>query len=107
MILVTGMFIETNAQILIYTPLFLPILVKLGISPIHFGIILIIGTEIALVTPPVGVNLFVAQGITGTTIIDLTKCVFPFLCAMLVVQIFLVLVPDIVLFLPRLTGLIL
>jgi C4-dicarboxylate transporter DctM subunit len=104
MILITGMFVETNAQILIYTPLFLPILVKLGVSPLHFGIILIIGTEIALVTPPVGVNLFVAQGITGTTIIELAKHILPFLLSMFIVQLFLVFFPDIILFLPRLAG---
>lgn len=100
MIMITGMFMETAAQILIYTPLFLPILEKLGVSPFHFGIILIIGTELALITPPVGVNLFVARGITGSTMVQLTKAVFPFLLAMLAVQILLVFVPWLVLVIP-------
>lgn len=101
LVFITGMFIETAAQILIYTPLFLPILVDLGVSPIHFGIILVIGTELGLITPPVGVNLFVAQGIAGSTIGQLTKKVLPFLVSMLVIQLILTLFPEIVLFLPN------
>lgn len=100
MIMITGMFMETAAQILIYTPLFLPILMKLGVSPFHFGIILIVGTELALITPPVGVNLFVARGITGSTMVQLTKAVLPFLLTMLAVQILLVFVPWFVLCVP-------
>ena len=100
MIMITGMFMETAAQILIYTPLFLPILVQFGVSPLHFGIILIIGTELALITPPVGVNLFVARSITGSTIVQLSRAVVPFLVTMLIVQVFLVFVPQIVLFVP-------
>jgi C4-dicarboxylate transporter DctM subunit len=100
LIFFTGMFIETAAQILIYTPLFLPILVQLGVSPIHFGIILIIGTEIGLLTPPVGVNLFVAQGLTGVSIGRLTRSVLPFLLSMLLCQIILVFAPRIVTLLP-------
>ncbi len=102
LIFVTGMFIETAAQILIYTPLFLPILVQLGVSPIHFGIILVIGTELGLLTPPVGVNLFVAQGITKSTIGQLSKHILPFLGSMLLIQIILVLIPKLVTFLPEL-----
>ncbi|MCM8536961.1 MAG: TRAP transporter large permease [Lentisphaeraceae bacterium] len=101
MIMITGMFMETAAQILIYTPLFLPILVQLGVSPFHFGIILIIGTELALVTPPVGVNLFVARSITNTTMVKLSRAVAPFLVALFTVQVFLVFVPEIVLFVPE------
>ncbi len=96
------MFIETAAQILIYTPLFLPILVQLGISPFHFGIILIVGTELALITPPVGVNLFVAKGITGSSMVQLTRAVIPFLISMLLVQIALVFMPGVITFLPDL-----
>lgn len=98
----TGMFIETGAQILIYTPLFLPILIKLGVDPVHFGIILVIGTEIGLITPPVGVNLFVAQGISGVSIGRLTRSVLPFLASMLLAQLVLVFFPKMVLVLPEL-----
>ncbi|ELI5732815.1 TRAP transporter large permease [Vibrio fluvialis] len=102
LIMFTGLFIETAAQILIYTPLFLPILVQLGISPFHFGIILIVGTELALITPPVGVNLFVAKGITGSSMVQLTRAVIPFLISMLLVQIALVFMPGVITFLPDL-----
>ncbi len=93
LIMFTGLFIETAAQILIYTPLFLPVLVKLGVNPYHFGIILIVGTEIGLLTPPVGVNLFVARSISGSSMVSLSKAVVPFIFSMLLVQIGLVLVP--------------
>ncbi len=102
LIMFTGLFIETAAQILIYTPLFLPILVQLGISPYHFGIILIVGTELALITPPVGVNLFVAKGITGSSMVQLSRAVVPFLISMLLVQIALVFLPSVITFLPDL-----
>ncbi|MDD1783399.1 TRAP transporter large permease [Enterovibrio sp. ZSDZ35] len=102
LIMFTGLFIETAAQILIYTPLFLPILVDLGISPYHFGIILIVGTELALITPPVGVNLFVAKGITGSSMVQLSRAVVPFLISMLLVQIALVFLPGVITFLPEL-----
>lgn len=103
-IFISGMFLDVSSMILIYTPLFLPLLTNLGVNPIHFGIVLIAGSQIGFVTPPVGVNLFVTQGITGTTIVDLTKAALWFLLSMLIVQIILVLIPDMVLFLPRLIG---
>ncbi|WP_277296391.1 TRAP transporter large permease [Succinatimonas hippei] len=102
LILISGMFIETAAQILIYTPLFLPILTELGVSPIHFGIILIIGTELGLITPPVGVNLFVAQGITGAKISKMSMQILPFVFSMLICQLLLVFIPKIVTILPDL-----
>lgn len=98
----TGMFMETIAQILIYTPLFLPILTNLGVSPIHFGVILVIGTELGLLTPPVGVNLFVAQGITGSPLGKLSRNAVPFVFAMLLCQLLLVFVPKLVTILPDL-----
>jgi C4-dicarboxylate transporter DctM subunit len=96
----TGMFMETIAQILIYTPLFLPILSKMGVSPIHFGIILVIGTELGLLTPPVGVNLFVAQGITGSPLTRLSKEAIPFVFSMLIWQLIFVFIPKFVTGLP-------
>ena len=97
----TGMFIETAALILIYTPLFLPMLRNLGVDPIHFGIIMVMGTQLGMMTPPVGVNLFVAQGISGSSIPGLTKKIMPFIFVMLAVQLVLIYVPQIVMFLPN------
>jgi C4-dicarboxylate transporter DctM subunit len=102
LIFFTGMFLETSAQILIYTPLFLPVLIQLGVSPIHFGIILIIGTELGLLTPPVGINLFVTQSLTGSTIGQLTRAILPFLGSMLLCQLLLVFIPRLVTVLPDL-----
>lgn len=102
MVLITGMFMETAAQILIYTPLFLPLLTSLGVDPIHFGIILIIGTELGLLTPPVGINLFVIQSIANVRLGALALKIVPFLGSMLVIQILLTFFPKIVTFLPNL-----
>ncbi|CAN0491716.1 unnamed protein product [Laminaria digitata] len=95
------MFMETSAQILIYTPLFLPLLLKLGIDPIHFGIILIVGTELGLLTPPVGVNLFIVQGITGGRMGAISRKIIPFVVSMILVQITLTYIPILVTFLPN------
>ena len=102
LVFITGMFLETGAQILIYTPLFLPVLHQLGISPIHFGIILIVGTELGLLTPPVGINLFVTQSLTGSSLFQITRAVLPFLASMLLCQLILVFCPWLVTFLPDL-----
>ncbi|MFV0335205.1 MAG: TRAP transporter large permease [Tropicimonas sp.] len=102
MITITGIFIDTTAQILIYTPLLLPVLMKLGVDPYHFGIILIIGTELGLITPPVGVNTFVAKSISGSRLVDLSISIIPFLLSMLAIQVMLVFLPQLVTFLPNL-----
>ena len=104
MIFFTGMFLETASQVLIYTPLFLPVLRTLGVDPLVFGLILVVGTAIGQVTPPVGLNLFVIKGITKTTLVDLSKHIWWFLFSMVIVDLILVFLPDVVLFLPRLTG---
>ena len=100
--LVCGTFMITEAMIFIFTPIFLPILKEMGVSPIHFGIIFVLAAQIGVVTPPVGVNLFIAQGITNTSLIEISKKVVPFVLAMTVAQILLVIFPDIVMFLPNL-----
>ena len=71
-----------SAAILILAPLFLPIVVKLGIDPIHFGIIIILNIEVAFLTPPFGLNLFVASGITGKGIIEVARSAVPYLLIM-------------------------
>lgn len=104
MIFFTGMFLETASQVLIYTPLFLPVLRELGVDPLVFGLILVVGTAIGQVTPPVGLNLFVIKGITKTTLLDLSKHIWWFLLSMVVVDFILVFLPDAILLLPRLMG---
>jgi len=104
MVFITGTFLETASQVLIYTPLFLPTLSSLGVHPLHFGILLTVGTMLGMMTPPVGVNLFVAQGISGASIPKMTKAILPFLFVMLGVQIVLILFPQVSLFLPQLLA---
>ena len=99
---ICGTFMAIEAIILIFTPIFLPILIPLGVDPVHFGIVFVLAGQLGFLTPPVGVNLFVAQGITNTTLLELSKNIIPFLVIMLVIQVILVIFPDIVMFLPNL-----
>lgn len=104
MVFITGTFLETASQVLIYTPLFLPTLRGLGVSPLHFGVLLTVGTMLGMMTPPVGVNLFVAQGISGASIPKMTKAIMPFLLIMLGVQVLLIFVPGISTIIPALLA---
>lgn len=104
LVLLTGTFLETASQVLIYTPLFLPAFMELGVHPLHFGIILTVGTMLGMMTPPVGINLFVAQGLTKSTISNLTKAILPFIGVMFIIQLLLLFIPEISLMLPRLLG---
>ncbi|MBS3970049.1 MAG: TRAP transporter large permease [Clostridia bacterium] len=101
-ILFAGMFMETLSLIIIFTPLFLPIVMDLGVNPIHFGIILVIGAEIGLMTPPVGVNLFVASGISGVSLEKMSRGILPFILTMIIGLFIMTYIPKISLFLPQL-----
>lgn len=101
-LIVTGMFLESIAQIILLTPLMLPIAVSLGIDPIVFGIIMIIACEVGFLTPPVGANLFVAARITNLGIDKISVEVIPFVFAYVVVLMIIAAFPDIATFLPNL-----
>ncbi len=73
LLLVVGCFMETSSAILIIAPILLPIAVELGVDPIHLGIIMIMNLEIGMVTPPFGLNLFVASGLTGMSVIQVAR----------------------------------
>lgn len=83
MLLVVGLFIDTSAAIIIFTPILFPVAVQIGMDPIHFGIVMIVTLAIGFITPPMGVNLFVGSGISGVSMPTLTKAVFPFFLVML------------------------
>lgn len=102
LVLIIGTFMETLSILIILTPLFLPIVTQLGVDPIHFGIILIMAAEIGLLTPPVGINLFVASGISGLPIERISYAILPFVIAMILALVVVILLPDISLFLPQL-----
>ena len=94
-LLVMGTFMDALANILILTPLLLPLVTTAGVDPIHFGIIMIVGVSLGFLTPPVGVNLFVACGISGLSIQRLSYAVLPFLGVMIIGLLILAYVPAI------------
>jgi C4-dicarboxylate transporter, DctM subunit len=84
MLLVAGNFMEPSSIILIMAPILFPTAMKLGINPVHFGILIDVNMEVGLCHPPVGLNLYVASGISGIGITELTKAVMPWLMTLLV-----------------------
>jgi C4-dicarboxylate transporter DctM subunit len=97
-----GDFMEPSAAILILAPLFLPIVLRLNIDPIHFGIIMTVNMEIGMITPPVGLNLFVASGISGLSLWDVFKGAAPFMVIMLAALLIITYIPVISLWFPKL-----
>ncbi len=99
---VLGMFMETLATIVILVPVLLPLIVELGIDPIHFGIIIVMTNEVALLTPPLGINLFVAKSLTDLSFERIAKSVIPYVIVLVIMTLIIARFEDIVLFLPRL-----
>ena len=77
LLLVVGCFMETSSAILIIAPILLPIAVELGVDPVHLGIIMIMNLEIGMITPPLGLNLFVASGLTGMSVLQVARAAIP------------------------------
>lgn len=102
LLLIAGNFMEPSAILLIMAPILFPIAVELGIDPIHLGIIMVVNMELGMLTPPVGLNLFVTAGITGKSIGWVIKACLPWLGLMLLFLILITYVPSISLFLPEL-----
>lgn len=103
-LLVAGSFMEPSAVILILAPIFFPIAMELGIDPIHLGIIMVVNMEIGLITPPVGLNLFVTSAVTGMPITNTVKAALPWLMILLVFLILITYIPVISLGLPQFLG---
>lgn len=101
-LIITGMFLESIAQIILLTPLMLPIAVSVGIDPIVFGILMVIACEVGFLTPPVGANLFVAARLTNLGIDRISVSVIPFVIVYVLVIVIISLFPDLVTFLPDL-----
>ncbi|MCL4746118.1 MAG: TRAP transporter large permease subunit [Burkholderiaceae bacterium] len=102
LLLVAGNFMEPTGIILILAPILFPIATELGIDPVHLGIIMVVNLEIGMVTPPVGLNLFVAAGITGMPIFKVVRAALPWLSVLVVFLVIVTYVPQISLFLPNL-----
>ncbi len=104
LLLVAGNFMEPSSIVLILAPILFPIAIKLGIDPVHFGILMVVNMEIGMCHPPVGLNLYVASGITKMGITELTVAVWPWLVTMLVFLALVTYWPPLSIWLPRLLG---
>jgi C4-dicarboxylate transporter DctM subunit len=102
LLLIAGNFMEPTGIILILAPILFPIATQLGIDPVHLGIIMTVNLEIGMVTPPVGLNLFVTAGITGMSIMQVVRAALPWLMVLLVFLVIVTYVPAISMFLPNL-----
>jgi C4-dicarboxylate transporter DctM subunit len=102
LLLIAGNFMEPSAILLIMAPILFPIAMELGIDPIHLGIIMVVNMEIGMITPPVGLNLFVTSGITGMSILAVVRAALPWLGILLLFLILVTYVPIISTFLPDL-----
>jgi TRAP-type C4-dicarboxylate transport system permease large subunit len=105
-LLLIGTFMDMTPAVLIFTPIFLPVAESLGISPLHFGIMMILNLSIGLCTPPVGSVLFVGCSIGKVSISDIVKPILPLYIAMVFALILVTIFPSISEFLPQLLGLI-
>ncbi|MFD1341956.1 TRAP transporter large permease [Litorisediminicola beolgyonensis] len=101
-LLIGGQFMEPSGLIVIVAPLVFPIALELGIDPIHLGIIMVVNMEIGMITPPVGLNLFVTSGVAGMSIMRVVKASLPFLAVLFVFLILVTYVPFISTWLPTL-----
>lgn len=104
LLLVAGNFMEPSSIVLIFAPILFPMAMKLGIDPIHFGIIMVVNMEVGMCHPPVGLNLYVASGITKMGITELTIAVWPWLLTMLIFLVLVTYVPAISLWFPKFLG---
>ena len=103
-LLVVGTFMDMTPAVLIFTPIFLPIVKTLGMSPLHFGIVMVLNLCIGLCTPPVGSVLFLGCGIGKTTIARVTKSLLPFYAVMIISLLLVTFIPWITLVIPKLFG---
>jgi C4-dicarboxylate transporter DctM subunit len=104
LIFLMGMFLESIAIILITTPILLPTMVQLGIDPVWYGVLLMINLELAMITPPVGMNLFVIKGITDAPLSDVIRGAGPYVALMLFGLLVLVAFPELATWLPYSAG---
>jgi C4-dicarboxylate transporter DctM subunit len=102
LLLIAGMFMEPTGIVLILAPILFPIAMRLGIDPVHLGIIMVVNLEIGMITPPIGLNLFVTSGITGMSIMEVVRAALPWTMVLLVFLVIVTYVPAMTLFLPNL-----
>ena len=104
LLLIIGTFMETTASLIILTPVLLPLMAKIGIDPLHFGVILVLNLVIGLTTPPVGVCLFIACSISRTSLERLSRAILPFLLASLAALLICTYWPGLIMAIPKYFG---
>ena len=104
LLLLAGNVMEPSSIVLIMAPILFPVAIKLGIDPVHFGILIVVNMEVGMCHPPVGLNLYVASGITKMGITELTVAVWPWLLTMLAFLIIVTYIPGVSLWLPKAVG---
>lgn len=106
LLLIVGTFMETNAAIIILTPILLPIVTAMGVDPIHFGVIVVMNLSIGFITPPLGANLFMACQVGSISFDNLVKKIWPWIIVMIVLLLLVTYVEGISMALPRALGLV-
>lgn len=104
LLLIVGCFMETLCAIMILAPILFPVVTSLGVDPIHFGIIMVVNLAIGFITPPLGVNLFVASRVGETTLDQVIKGIIPFLALMIITLLVITYIPAVSMFLPNMLG---
>lgn len=104
-LLVVGAFMDIGPAILIFTPILLPIMQQIGVDPVHFGVLMVYNLAIGTITPPVGSGLYVGASVGQVKVEEVLKPLMPFYAGIIVLLILITYVPDTILFLPRLLGL--
>ncbi|UJF18241.1 TRAP transporter large permease [Vibrio sp. SS-MA-C1-2] len=101
---VVGMFLDAGPAILIFAPIIAPIMINAGIDPVHFGVVMVSNLSIGLATPPMGLVLFVASGVSGVSLQKISKAIIPFLIVEFLIIFLLSFFPQLVIGLPKLLG---
>jgi C4-dicarboxylate transporter DctM subunit len=95
---------ETSASLIILTPVFLPVVEQFGIDPVHFGVIMVTALAIGMLTPPLGICLFISCNIARIELSEIIRFILPFLAIMIGLLVLMTYVPEIILFVPNLLG---
>jgi C4-dicarboxylate transporter DctM subunit len=103
-LLIVGTFMETSASLIILTPVFLPVVEKFGIDPVHFGVIMVTALAIGMLTPPLGICLFISCNIARIQLSEIVQYILPFLIIMIGLLVLMTYVPELVLFIPNMVS---
>ncbi|MBZ4652996.1 MAG: dicarboxylate transporter, DctM subunit [Peptococcaceae bacterium] len=102
LLLIVGTFLNASAAVIILAPILVPVITSVGIDPVFFGVVMTVNMAIGTITPPVGVDLFVAQTVSGVSLERITKLIWPFMLILIVDLLLITYIPQIVMFLPNL-----